>query len=130
MSLKPLPTMTMAPSEYHVWSNRAGMERTPARVADVRKSSMAASQSIRLEFDSGAKRAGGETFSRTMEYSHWRGAVGDIYSEAKRPPPAWKTASESSVFRLADDVKTATRKVGAHATGPGIGFNSKFYYRK
>ena len=117
----------MSPSEYHVWNK----ERTPDRVAAVRTSTMSASQSIKLEFESGAKRAGGETFTRSTDYAHWRGGrVGDVYSEAQRPPPAWKTASDSSVFVVAADVKTANRKVGAHVSGPGVGFNSKFYYRK
>ena len=114
--LKPLPTMSMAPSEYHVWHK----ERTPEHVRAIHDQTMGASTRIKLEFDANVARAGGETFERTTAYSHWRGRVGDVYSDDQRHDQR----------RIQAQSKTDSRKVGAHATGPGIGYHSKFYYRR
>lgn len=73
-----------------------------------------------------------QTFQRVSDYSHWRTEVGDIYSERMpgdtRQAPSIRQAGAAAMAM--DDPKTAVRKVGAHETGPGMGFNSKFHYRK
>lgn len=51
-------------------------------------------------------------------YSHWRGTPGDIYSE-KQARPTTEVAAEGKAI-----------KVGAHVSGPALGYNSTFLHRR
>ena len=57
---------------------------------------------------------------RLEAYSHWR-VPGEIYSETQRKQEAIEVRTATKT--------TTPHKVGTHASGPALGYNSKSFYR-
>ena len=112
--MRPVKPDRMERSEFNVYRP----ERNPEHVAEIREATMSASRSL------DTRRAGfGLGAERLEAYSHWR-VPGEIYSESDRHA---QLLAERSV----DAGKTTkVTKIGAHAPGPAMGFNSKYLYRR
>lgn len=108
--MKPGQPLTMARSEYNVYPST----RTAEHVARTREASMLQSRQLDI------RRAGTPSvdFQKLQAYSHWR-VQGDVFSESAKAKPPVQAAGKT----------TAICKIGAHKSGPALGYHSTYNYR-